>query len=382
MEKKRSRGIKTYNINSFIMILILIALWVMFTILTDNTFLNFRNISNLFRQMSVISVLAVGVFFVILGGNFDLSVGSQVGMHGAFLAMLIVSAKMPVGLAILVTAAIGIAIGFLNGILVSYVEIPAFIVTLGGYLSFKGIMLAATKATAIPVNNAFFNSISSEYIAKEPGLIIGIIVGCGLAFLVIEGARKKEKLGISTEKSHKKYIKAVMVFALCLVIVLALNAYEGIPYLFAIMMVIIAIFTFVAEKTVFGRSIYAIGGNRQAAQYAGINVKLCTLMTYIISGLLSAITAVLLVSRVGSATTTAGSQYEMDTIAAAVIGGCSLAGGVGHVYGVLIGGLVMTTLDNGMSIMNLDSFWQYIVKGIVLVGAVAIDVISNKQKAK
>jgi D-xylose transport system permease protein len=255
-------------------------------------------------------------------------------------------------------------------------------VTLGGYLAFKGVMLAATGASTIAVNNETFNDISAGYIGRIPGLIIAIIVGAILAYISIRGNLKKKKLGIPGVSAGAGIGKGIGILALCVVIALVLNAYEGIPYLFIIMLIVVGVFTFIAEYTTFGRHLYAIGGNAQAARYTGINVKFNVLMTYIISGMLSAVAAILLVSRVGAATTSAGLQYEMDAIAASVIGGCSLAGGIGHVYGVLIGGLVMTTLDNGMSIMNVDSFWQYIVKGIVLVGAVAIDVLSNKQKAK
>lgn len=381
--KDKAIGAKSkFDIKPYIMILILVGIWIFFFFSTDATFLSFRNISNLFRQMSVITVLSVGVFFVILAGNFDLSVGSQVGMHGAFLAMMMVNQGIPLAPALLLCVIIGIAIGVMNGVLVSYVEIPAFIVTLGGYLAFKGIMLAATGASTIAVNNEMFNAISSGYIGKIPGMIVAIIIGLALAYMTIQGNEKKKKLGISGASTGAAFGKGIGILALCVVIALVLNAYEGIPYLFIIMLIVVGVFTFIAEYTTFGRHLYAIGGNAQASRYTGINVKFNVLMTYIISGMLSAVAAILLVSRVGAATTTAGTQYEMDAIAAAVIGGCSLAGGIGHVYGVLIGGLVMTTLDNGMSIMNVDSFWQYIVKGIVLVGAVAIDVLSNKQKAK
>ena len=207
------------------------------------------------------------------------------------------------------------------------------------------------------------------------------LVAAGFVVSTLMRQKARIRNGLEPLPKWKTAVRIAASVIISFGIVWYLNRYEGLPIPFLIMLAVVALFGFIAEKTTYGRSVYAIGGSMEAARYSGIPVKRNVMLAFAISGSLAAVASVVLTARINSATPSAGVMGEMDAIAAAVIGGASLSGGVGKVSGVIIGALIMSSIDNGMSLMNVDSSWQYVIKGIVLVGAVFIDVIGNKKSS-
>lgn len=366
------------DVRAYTMVGALILIWALFGIL-DPTFLTSRNLSNLFTQMSVTSILAIGMVLVIVAGHIDLSVGSIVGLTGGIAAIFSNWLELPAYVVILVTLAAGLVLGLVQGWLVAYKMIPAFIVTLGGMLVFRGILMGVTKSTTIPVSDSFIEMLGNAYFASAFGIILGLIAVAFILWSTFRKRRSRQKYGFEVSPIGVDIIKAVVLSLLVIAFVLVMNAYKGIPFPIIFVIVLAVIFFFLSTKTTFGRHIYALGGNPEAARLSGINIRFKTMMIFMLSGLLASIASIVLTSRLASATITAGNMAEMDAIAACVIGGTSLMGGAGTVVGALIGALVMTSLDNGMSLMGMESFWQYVVKGSILVFAVWLD-ISNRRK--
>ena len=374
---------KVQNLNrmrSFTMVLVFIILAFFLHILTKGLFLTERNISNLVRQMATTSILAAGVFFPIVTKNIDMSVGSMMGLLGGICALSQLKWGFGVVGSIAFVVVIGILLGIFQGILIAYADIPAFIATLGGYLAWRGVLYLITGSKAVSVTNQAFVSIGRANLRQELGWALAALVAAG--FVVSTLMRQKARIRNGLEPLPKwKTAVRIAASVISFGIVWYLNRYEGLPIPFLIMLAVVALFGFIAEKTTYGRSVYAIGGSMEAARYSGIPVKRNVMLAFAISGSLAAVASVVLTARINSATPSAGVMGEMDAIAAAVIGGASLSGGVGKVSGVIIGALIMSSIDNGMSLMNVDSSWQYVIKGIVLVGAVFIDVIGNKKSS-
>jgi D-xylose transport system permease protein len=366
------------DVRAYTMVGALILIWVLFGILNP-TFLTSRNLSNLFTQMSVTSILAIGMVLVIVAGHIDLSVGSIVGLTGGMAAILSNWLELPAILVILGTLAAGAILGLLQGWLVAYKMIPAFIVTLGGMMVFRGVLMGVTESMTIPVSDPVLALLGNAYFARAFGGILGIVAVAFLIWSTFSKRRSRKKYGFAISPLSIDIIKVAGLSLLVASFVAVMNNYKGIPFPIIFVIVLAAIFYFISTKTTFGRHIYAIGGNIEAARLSGINIKRKTMLIFVLSGLLGSIAAIVLTSRLASATITAGNMAEMDAIAACVIGGTSLMGGAGTVIGAIIGALVMTSLDNGMSLMGLESFWQYVVKGSILVIAVWLD-ISNRSK--
>lgn len=370
---------KIIDIRSYSMIIALVLISVFFNILTKGVFLDFRNISNLLRQMSIVTIVSTGIFFVILAGHIDLSVGSSLGMIGGFAAILLANYKVNAVVTVVILLVVGALIGLYQGILVAYLKVPAFIVTLGGYLIFRGILIGVTKGVSIQFVNESFSSISQSYLSKSLGFVLAIAVSILMVVLAVLDRRSRLKYKLKAPSWIETIIKLAGSIILIIGFTLALNSYEGIPTPVMIMLVLVVIFSIIANNTNYGRSMYAIGGNINAASYSGINVKKLTAISFAICGALSSVAGIVLVARLNAGTPSAGNMAELDAIAAAVIGGTSLSGGRGKVPGIIVGALIMASIDNGMSIMNMDSFWQYIVKGFILVYAVLIDGLTNKK---
>ena len=359
------------------MVFALIAIWCIFEYMTDGAFLQPRNLSNLFRQMTVTGTLAIGMVLIIVAGHIDLSVGSVVCFLGVVLTMLM--QKGWNGLSALgVTLAIGIAIGFVQGWMVAYQKVPAFIVTLAGMMVFRGVSMGVTQGVTIPLEDGWIKSFGSGYLSGQSGWILAIVA---IGFFAYTRWRKYQGSlahGISTA-SAVSVIGAIGLFAvLTVAFIVTMNGYEGIPAPVLLMLGLMLIFHFVATKTVFGRHVYAVGGSVEAAHLSGVNVRKIVLGNFLLMGVLTTIGAMVLTSRVQSAQPDAGQLLELDAIASCVIGGTSLMGGKGTIAGALLGALVMESLNNGMSLANMESFWQYIVKGLVLAVAVWLDVASQK----
>ncbi|BBU40121.1 MULTISPECIES: sugar ABC transporter permease [unclassified Aeribacillus] len=366
------------DVRAYTMIGAIVAIWLFFGILND-TFLTARNLSNLFTQMSVTSILAIGMVLVIVAGHIDLSVGSIVGLTGGIAAIFSNWMGMPTIVVIVITLVAGAIVGLLQGWLVAYQAIPAFIVTLGGMMAFRGILMGITKSTTIPIFDANFIALGSAYFTNMFGIVLAILAVVILVILTIRKRKTRLNYGFEVMPLSLEIMKILFLSSLIVLFVITMNSYKGIPFPIIFVIGLAVIFSFIANNTTFGRHIYAIGGNSEAARLSGINIKSRTMLLFVFSGLLSAVAAIVLTARLSSATISAGQMYELDAIAACVIGGTSLMGGSGTIIGAIIGAMVMTSLDNGMSLMGLDTYWQYIVKGSILVLAVWIDIASRKK---
>ncbi|MBB5323531.1 D-xylose transport system permease protein [Anoxybacillus tepidamans] len=376
-EKKNIFG--NIDIRAYTMIGALVAIWIFFGLLND-TFLSARNLSNLFTQMSVTAILAIGMVLVIVAGHIDLSVGSIVGLTGGIAAILSNWMGMPTSVVIASTLAAGVLIGMIQGWLVAYRAIPAFIVTLGGMMIFRGALMGITKSTTIPISDANFIALGSAYFTNSFGLILAVVAIAALVTSTLKKRKSRQQYGFSVAPLSLDMAKVIAISALIVLFVLTMNSYKGIPFPIIFVIGLALIFSFIANKTTFGRHVYAIGGNVEAARLSGIHIQRHTMMLFVFTGLLSAIAALVLTARLSSATISAGQMYELNAIAACVIGGTSLMGGSGTIVGAIIGAMVMTSLDNGMSLLGMETFWQYIVKGSILVLAVWIDIASRKKQ--
>lgn len=371
--------LKKMNLKLLIMLFAIIFIMLIFSVMTEGSYLTPRNISNLLRQTAITGILSIGMVFVIISGEIDLSVGSMMGLLGGGAAILDVWFGFPLPLTIVLTLASGLLLGLWNGWWVAYRKVPSFIVTLAGMLAFRGILIGITDGTTVAPTSNELAIIGQSYLPNMVSLVIGI--GALAVYFSWQKKRntvhKRYNLEIATTKSS--LIKATLLGVSVLVIILLLNEYRGVPTPVLLLSIFMLLGTFIATKTRFGRRIYAIGGNIDAARLSGINVDKTKLSVYAMNGFLVAIAALILISRLGAGSPSAGNIAELDAIAACVIGGASMAGGVGIVFGAVVGAFIMASLDNGMSMMDVPTFWQYIVKGGILLLAVWMD-SATKQK--
>lgn len=376
------------NIRQYTMGIALLTIWLIFTILTDGIFITSRNLSNLFLQSCTIAILASGMVLVMVAGHIDLSVGSIAGFLGAVAAVLMV--KMNVGTvpAILITLLLGLLIGIWQGYWIAYRGVPAFIVTLASMMAFKGAIIGVTSGASIGPMNNDFKAIGQGYVPKlffqdlsfnDTSAFIS--VGLILLFILFEFRRRQVRIKYGFQVLPMPLqITRIVLISLAMGLVLSIMVgYRGIPYAIILLIGIVALFSFIAEKTTFGRHVYAIGGNKEAARLSGININKTNLMIFVIMGVLTAVAGIVFTARLNAATTAAGNLFELDAIAAAVIGGTSTLGGEGTILGAIIGALVMASLDNGMSLMNLDITFQYVIKGLILLLAVWVDIATRKR---
>jgi len=356
------------------------VLWVLFTILTDGNFLTTRNLSNLFRQMSITGVLSIGMCFVIILGEIDLSAGSTLGLLGGIAAILNVWFGFSAVPTVVITLILGVIMGAWNGYWIAVKNVPSFIVTLGSMLIFRGILIGITGGNTVAPLSPDFKAIGQAYLPTALGYVLVVLAIAGSAYLVLNNRKNKIKYNIDVKPIAFDVFTIVGIGVVSLALVVILNDYQGFPIPAFIMLLIALILGFVGTKTIFGRRMYGIGGNRDAARLSGINVKKHIIVIYSVLGLLCGVAGILLTTRLNAGSVSAGQSAEMDAIAACVIGGASLAGGSGTVVGALVGALVMASIDNGMSMMNTPTFWQYIVKGLILLIAVWMDISSKNKK--
>ncbi|WP_226036641.1 sugar ABC transporter permease [Aquibacillus saliphilus] len=380
--------IKT-NIRDYGMYIALLIIMVTFSILTDGLFMSSRNISNLLDSAGYIAVLAVGVMLVIVIRHIDLSIGFLAGFLGAIAAILLMQLGLPIYIVIPIILILGIFAGSITGFLVAKVGIPAFVATLAGWLIYRGAILLATEKTGtIIVDNDAFNAIGNGYIPsimEVGGLhLFSLIVGAvGILFYVysaISTRKNKIKYNFDVVSKQMFTIQLVFVSAIIAYITWLLAGYNGISWTVVIILLVVIVYHFVTTKTVIGRHIYAVGSNPEAAHLSGINVSKITFLVFGSMGMLSALSGILFTARLQSATTTAGTLFELDAIAAAFVGGVSAAGGVGKVTGAVIGAIVMATLTNGMNLMGVGIAPQYVIRGGVLALAVIFDVMTRRQR--
>ncbi|MCE5285999.1 MAG: sugar ABC transporter permease [Pelosinus sp.] len=369
-----------FDVKTYTMILALVSIWVIFSAATSGDFLSTRNLSNLFRQMSITGILSLGMIFIIIAGHIDLSVGSLMGLLGGFVAVMNVWFKLDGTVAMIITVLIGILIGIFNGWLVAYKKIPAFIVTLGGLLVFRGILIGMTKGTTIASLSPDIKFLGNAYLIDAIGIILGIAAILFMVYSTLKGRKLRAEYGLEIPPMAVDGVKIAFAAVIIGAFIMILNAYQGLPMPVLILAILAAIVAYILNKTIFGRRVYAIGGNPEAAKLSGINVSKMTMGLFAINGFLVSVAGILLCSRLNAASVAAGQNAEMDAIAACVIGGASLMGGVGSVAGAIVGALVMASLDNGMSMLNIETFWQYIVKGSILVLAVWVDIATKNKK--
>jgi putative multiple sugar transport system permease protein len=379
------------NIREYGMYIALFVIMAIFTASTDGIFISPRNISNLLNQTGYIAVLAVGMTLVIVIRHIDLSVGFLAGFLGAVTAVALVFWKLPVIVVIPMVLILGAIAGLITSLPVAVMKIPSFVASLAAMLIYRGALLLATIRTGtIVIPNKTFNDIGNGFIPDFTGLnflpdvhkvtllfgIVGVILFINSG---ITDRRKKQAYNFEVLPFNIFLLKMIFVSAIILGITWVLAGYNGISWTFVTMIIVVAIYHFITTQTVLGRHIYAIGGNPEAAELSGISVRNLTFVVFGSMGMLAALSGILYTSRLQSATTIAGTLFELDAIAAAYIGGVSAAGGVGKVMGSIIGALVMTSLTSGMNLMGIDISLQYIVRGAVLVAAVIFDVTTRSR---
>jgi D-xylose transport system permease protein len=366
------------DLRGIVMILALVVIGVVFSLTTGGVFLTARNLSNLIQQASITMILSVGMLLVIVGGRIDLSLGSLVGLTGGVTAMALTWMHLGAWPAIALAIALGTGMGLLQGFWVAYRGVPAFIVTLGGMMAFRGVLMGLAKGETIAVHDPLFDMLGTGYMPVAAGTIIGFCAVGAYAAVTFRKRFRRAALGLEAMPVGLDVGKVLLSAGLVGGFVTVMNSYQGVPVMTALMLAIALVVAFICTQTTFGRQIYALGGNAEAARVSGVPIERRVLALFAISGLLAGVAGVLFTARLGAGTISAGTMMELDAVAACVIGGTSLMGGIGSVGGALVGALVMAMLDNGMSLMNLESFWQYIVKGVILVLAVWVDMATKK----
>jgi len=363
------------------MVVALLVIWAVFAYQTDGAFLQIRNISNLLRQTSVTGVLSVGMVLVIVAGQVDLSVGSVVCFLGGLLAVLNTQLQFSPVVSVLAVIGCGLLVGLAQGYFVAFQRVPAFIVTLGGMMVFRGASMLLLRNSTVPLENSWISSIGTAYVSSTIGWVITFtILGLFIGSQISE-RRSRIKHKLAPGGRLQLWLRILFFSALILGFMAVLASYQGVPVPVLIMLGLMLAIHFVATQTVWGRHIYAIGGNKEAAQLSGVPVQRKTLSTFVLMGFLAAVAGMILTTRIGSASPDAGQLLELDAIAACVIGGASLMGGRGSALGAVLGALVMESLNNGMSMENIEPYWQFIVKGGVLVAAVWMDMMSQTKRA-
>lgn len=377
------------NIRQYGMFIALFVIMIIFNILTEGTFISSRNLTNLYLQTGYIAVLAVGMVLVIVAGHIDLSVGSIAAFTGAIAAILQVKMGLPTIPTIFITLVVGCIIGMWQGYWIAYRGVPAFIVTLASMLMFRGAVIGITHGQTIGPFNQSFNNISVGYLKDIADMgnfhFLSILVGfvaIGL-YVVLEINRRRSRVSYGFDILPKTFFlgKMVLVSTLIMLFILSMALYKGIPYTVIIVVLIVGLYSFITKKTPIGRHVYAIGGNLEAARLSGINAKKTLFTVFVSMGVLAAMSGVIYSARLNSAAPSAGNLFELEAIAASFIGGASANGGIGSVVGAIIGALVMASINNGMSLMNMDISYQYMIKGLVLLLAVWFD-ISTRSKSK
>ncbi|HLX01160.1 MAG TPA: sugar ABC transporter permease [Trinickia sp.] len=356
------------------------AIWIFFSFLTDGAFITPRNLSNLLRQMAITGMLACGMVFVIIAGEIDLSVGSLLGLLGGVAAILDVTLHWPIAATVPVVMLLGVLVGMANGWLSAYRGVPSFIVGLGGMLAYRGILLGVTGGSTIAPVSDNFVFIGQGYLPRVAGDTLAVVLFALLTLLTVRQRKNRQHYRLPVVPVWQDAVKIVAAGVILLAFVATLDRYGGIPVPVLLLLALLGVFTWIATQTVFGRRIYAVGSNLEATRLSGVNTNRVKLAIFALMGLMCAFAGIVNTARLAAGSPSAGTMGELDAIAACFIGGTSMRGGSGTVYGALIGALVMASLDNGMSMLDVDAYWQMIVKGGILVLAVWIDVVSGSNR--
>lgn len=377
------------NIRNYAMYIALAVIFVVFQLLSKGLFLTARNITNLINQTGYIAVMAVGMTLVLIICQIDLSVGFAAGFLGACAARLL-ALNLPMPLVVLIVLAAGAAIGFVQGTIIGKIGVPAFITTLAGEFIFRGLLTLVTESTGtIPITNETFNALSTGFVPElfTVGELHGLtllfgVVAIALVFIV-EIRKRRDLIRYRFQISSLPLFLLKLVFFAALIgaLVIVLAGYKGISWTILIVLVIVTIYNFVLKNTRTGRYIYGMGGNMEAASLSGVNVKRVLIGVFSSMGCMAALGGILYSSRIGSATPTGGTGFELDAIASCYIAGVSTTGGIGNVVNSVVGAFVIMSLTNGLNLIGVGVSYQYLIKGIIFICAVALDVRGRGKKA-
>ena len=385
--KPAHSGFVKNNLRDYGMLISLVAIMVLFQVLTDGTLLRPLNLTNLVLQNSYIVIMALGMLLVIVAGHIDLSVGSVCGFIGALAAVLMVNLGWHFVPAAFVSLLAGGLIGAAQGWFVAYARIPSFIVTLAGMLVFKGLCLALLQGQSVGPFPIEFQRLSSGFIPDVLGgtdlrttsLLVGLLAAAALGYFSLRGRAQLARHGLDDEP-YAFFLGKTLAFVAAIVFLSYLLAsYKGLPNVLIVMSVLIVAYDFVTRRTTVGRRLYALGGNEKAARLSGIKTERLSFFAFVNMGVLAALAGLVFAARLNTATPKAGLGFELDVIAACFIGGASASGGVGKVMGAVIGAFIMGVMNNGMSILGIGIDYQQVIKGLVLLAAVFVDVY-NKNK--
>lgn len=380
------------NIQTFTLVGAMIVIWLLFWFLTDGSYLQPQNFSNLFRQMTVNALMSCGMVFVIVTGGIDLSVGKLAGFVSVVVAasqarlMPIILSGVPnaelIGtiISILFGLLVGVLFGVLQGAIIAFRGVPSFIVTLGGMWVLNGAILIVTEGKTIPANQPSLSLVAQGYLPVWFGWALTALVVAFLFFNMFNSRRKKRLYGFEVPPMYQDVLKTVAFSLMLIAYISIVNGYKGLQMPVLLLAVVAMICAYVSNNTRFGRYAYAIGGNKEAARLSGINIKKSIFNIFVLMGFLCGIAGVTLASYVGYGTIAAGQGYELDVIAACILGGTSTLGGIGTIFGAMVGALIMSSLTTGLQMIDVPSSWQYVVKGAILVAAVMVDVYFKKNR--
>jgi len=373
------------NLQTYMLIFALIIIWVIFAVGTQGVFLQAQNISNLFRQMSITAILSVGMVLVIVTGNIDLSVGYLAGFVSVAVSVAehywwpqLFPDSRGTALTLILSVGFGIGIGTLvgvfQGIIIAWGGVPAFITTLGASWMLSGAMILITQGQMITVSSPAFKDIAQSYLPPDASWILAVAVIAFLFGNMFFSRSRKARYGFELPAISLDILKTIGFSAVVCVYVYVVNQFHGVQFPVLLLAGLALAVTYLSNNTRFGRHAYAIGGNREAARLSGINIKGRLFSIFVLMGLLSGVSGIVLAARVGGGTAGAGQGYELEAIAACILGGTSTLGGEGTILGAMVGALIMATLTNGLQLIGLQPEWQFLVKGAVLVLAVFLDV--------
>jgi len=387
----KNRGSKGINLKQYGMMIALVVIFLVFSALSGGTNTSAMNLNNLIMQNSYVVILAVGMLLCIITGNVDLSVGSVVAFTGALCAILVLDYKMPIPAAFAIILVVGLAIGMWQGLFIAMLGVPPFIVTLANMLIFRGLTMTILNGqTKGPLPDAYIQVgagyLPTSYIMLGSvrldlfSLLAGVVGSALIIFTEFRNIANKKKYNFQTPPVWQTALKLGIIVGLINFYTFKLASYNGLPTVLSIMLALILLYTFVTGRMVVGRQIYAVGGNKKAAGLSGIKTDKVMFWVYANMGLLCALAGIVLSARNASATPKAGDGFELDAIASCYIGGASAYGGTGTIIGAVVGALIMGVLNNGMSLIGWTVDMQKVVKGLVLLGAVTIDLLSKRKK--
>lgn len=363
-------------VREFSMLLALAAIWAFFA-WREPVFMSERNLSLLSIELAVTATLALGMLLVLLPGQIDLSAGSGVGLTGAVAAVLVFAHGVPAPLALAIALAAGVAVWAGMGALVAIERVPAFIITLGGLLVFRGLHWLTIENRTVPIveggGTNLYSLLTSSYLPVPAGYALGALVVAAVTVTSLRARRRRRRFGFEVDAAESALLRLIVLAQAVFLVILIANGFRGVPLALVILGAVALLVHLITMHTPFGRYLYAIGGNEEAAAVSGVPVRATVIGAYALMGAIVALTGFMQTAYSGASTTTVGSLMELDAVAACVIGGTSLRGGRGTVLGVLFGALIMASLLNGMTLMAVSPEIKYIARGTVLALAVWLD---------